>query len=109
MEEFYDATVSATPGGGGLGIVADGYELKQNSPNPFNAGTRIDYTVFEPGMVRLVVYDILGKEIAVLVDEMQENNGYSITFNAADLPSGIYFYSLSVNEFGEAKKMVLVR
>jgi len=109
VEEFYDATVSATPGGGGLGIVADGYELKQNSPNQFNAGTRIDYTVFEPGLVRLVVYDVLGKEIAVLVNEMQENNGYSVVFNAENLSSGIYFYALGVNGYKEVKKMVLVR
>jgi len=109
VEEFYEATVSATPGGGGLGIVADGYELKQNSPNQFNAGTRIDYTVFEPGLVRLVVYDVLGKEIAVLVNEMQENNGYSVVFNAENLSSGIYFYALGVNGYKEVKKMVLVR
>ena len=60
-------------------------------------------------MVRLVVYDILGKEIAVLVSEMQENNAYSVVFNAENLSSGIYFYALEVNGYSEVMKMVLVK
>ena len=109
VEEFYDQTVTATPGGIGSGVVAEDYELMQNYPNPFNASTAIGFKVLEPGRVKLSVYDLLGREVAVLVDAELENNTYEVIFEAGDLPAGVYFYELAVNEYYQVEKMVLVK
>ncbi len=85
------------------------YILEQNYPNPFNQTTVINYQIPLPGRVILKVYDISGKEIAVLLDSYQNSGGYSITFNADKLTSGIYFYNLQTDNFTETKKMILVK
>lgn len=85
------------------------YKLLQNYPNPFNPITNISYKVKEKGIVSLKVYDILGKEAATLVNETKEAGSYSTSFNGADLPSGIYIYSLKVNNFIQNNKMVLIK
>jgi hypothetical protein len=95
----------------------DNYILKQNYPNPFNPSTIIEYSI--PGNaslqtgsqqnVSLVIYDILGREIAVLVNETQSPGNYRAEFNASNLSSGIYFYRLSAGTFTRVKKMMLVR
>lgn len=89
-------------------IVYD-YELSQNYPNPFNPTTTISYRIKEAGFVTMKVYDILGNEVANLVNETQEKGSYSVTFDASDLPSGIYIYSLRVNDFVQIRKMTLLR
>ena len=83
------------------------YFLCQNFPNPFNPSTSIEYYVGEPGLVRLKVYNVLGVEVASLVNEQQNAGNYTIDFDAAKLSSGVYFYSLSVNNFTQTKKMIL--
>jgi len=83
------------------------YYLFQNYPNPFNPSTRISYNVEEPGLVQLKVYDILGVEVATLVNEQQNSGNYTVGFDAARLSSGVYFYSLSVNNFTQTRKMIL--
>ncbi|HSW56370.1 MAG TPA: T9SS type A sorting domain-containing protein [Ignavibacteriaceae bacterium] len=83
------------------------YYLFQNYPNPFNPSTRINYNVGEPGLVQLKVYNILGVEVATLVNEQQNSGNYTVGFNAAKLSSGVYFYSLSVNNFTQTRKMIL--
>ena len=83
------------------------YYLYQNYPNPFNPSTRIDYNVGEPGLVQLKIYNILGVEVATLVNEQQNSGNYSVDFDAAKLSSGVYFYSLSVNNFTQTRKMIL--
>jgi hypothetical protein len=83
------------------------FNLYQNYPNPFNPTTMINYNVGEPGLVQLKVYNVLGIEVATLVNEQQYSGDYLIDFNAADLSSGVYFYSLTVNNFTQTRKMIL--
>lgn len=85
------------------------FELQQNYPNPFNPSTMINYSVANAEMVELKVYDILGKEVKTLVNQIQNPGSYSITFNAAGLSSGVYFYKLKAGSFTEIKKMTLVK
>ena len=86
---------------------ANSYYLFQNYPNPFNPSTRINYNVGEPGLVQLKVYNILGVEVATLVNEQQNSGNYTVDFDAARFSSGVYFYSLSVNNFTQTRKMIL--
>jgi hypothetical protein len=83
------------------------YYLFQNYPNPFNPSTKINYNVGEPGLVQLKIYNVLGVEVALLVNEQQNAGNYTIGFDAARLSSGVYFYSLSVNNFTQTRKMIL--
>lgn len=85
------------------------YSLQQNYPNPFNPTTKINYSVKEAGLVKLKVYDILGKEIANLVNENKEEGNYSVSFYASQLPSGVYIYTLQVNGFSASQKMLLLK
>jgi len=87
----------------------EGYNLEQNYPNPFNPMTSINYSIITEGRVNLTVYDILGNEVAVLVNKDQVAGNYKIEFNAADVPSGVYFYRLRVGEFTSTKKMVIIK
>ena len=85
------------------------YSLSQNYPNPFNPTTTISYSIKSPGLVSLKVYDILGTEVASLVNENQEAGNYSVEFNAYNLTSGIYFYTLTSGNFVETKKLILLK
>lgn len=85
------------------------YELSANYPNPFNPETTINFAVKEPGFVSLKVYDILGKEVASLVNERMETGNYNRIFNSSNLPSGIYIYTLRVNNFSSFKKMTVLK
>ena len=88
-----------------------GFELLQNYPNPFNPNTRIGYRVsgLGSGRVRLAVYDVLGREVAMLVDEKKSAGEYSVQFHAAGLASGVYYYKLSAEGFVRVKPCVLLR
>ncbi|WP_169304788.1 T9SS type A sorting domain-containing protein [Chloroherpeton thalassium] len=85
------------------------FQLYQNYPNPFNPTTVISYYLSEVGEVSLKVYDLLGREVAKLVDERQTSGRHQATFNSANLPSGLYFYRLSFNGNVLTKKMMLVK
>lgn len=85
------------------------YELNQNYPNPFNPSTVIKYAVKDAGLVKIKVFDILGSEVANLVNESKEAGYYSVEFNASDLPSGIYIYTLQAGNFVNSKKMILLK
>ena len=85
------------------------YSLLQNYPNPFNPTTNIEYQIKERGFVTLKVYDMLGKEVAVLVNENQDKGKYKISFDGSNLPSGVYIYSLRVNGFVQNNKMILMK
>ncbi len=85
------------------------YQLAQNYPNPFNPVTRIQYAVSEAAPVRLAVYDVLGREVRVLVDATTAAGVYTVTFDAASLPSGAYFYRLQAGDFSETRRMVLLK
>ncbi|MCE1164470.1 MAG: T9SS type A sorting domain-containing protein [Bacteroidetes bacterium] len=85
------------------------FSLSQNYPNPFNPTTKINYALPKSGLVTMKVYDILGKEVASLVNETKTAGNYTVEFNASNLSSGIYFYKISVNGFNEVKKMTLIK
>lgn len=85
------------------------FSLAQNYPNPFNPSTSIKYSVPSAEMVTLKVYDVLGKEIAVLVNELKQPGFHSVDFNASSLASGIYFYRIDAGEFSSVKRMVLIK
>jgi len=85
------------------------YLLGQNYPNPFNPSTNIRYQIANAGYVTLKVFDILGKEIAVLVNKNQKPGTYEVTFDGESYPSGIYFYRLEAGDFSETRKMILVK
>lgn len=83
------------------------YHLFQNYPNPFNPSTKINYNLGEAGLVQLKIYNVLGVEVATLVNEYKNSGNYSVDFNALNFTSGVYFYSLSVNNFNQTRKMIL--
>lgn len=85
------------------------FNLNQNYPNPFNPSTTILYQIKEEGFVRLKVYNLLGQEVAALVNEIKPAGEYSFRFDAANLTSGIYIYSLKVNDFVQNNKMTLLK
>jgi hypothetical protein len=85
------------------------FYLFQNYPNPFNPSTQIRYSIPKTTLVTINVYDILGKEVATLVNEEKSPGNYEVEFNGSSLPSGIYFYKLQAGDFVEAKKMVLMK
>lgn len=85
------------------------YNLAQNYPNPFNPTTTIEYSIRSTGLVTLKVYDMLGMEVASLVNENKEAGSYSVEFNASNLPSGIYVYKLTAGKFVSTKKLLLLK
>ncbi|HDQ45847.1 MAG TPA: T9SS type A sorting domain-containing protein [bacterium] len=87
----------------------DGFDLGQNYPNPFNPVTTIHYVVRQRENVRLTVYDMLGKEVATLVNEVKNIGQHEVTFNASDLASGNYFYRLEAGDQVITKKMTLLK
>ena len=89
--------------------IPDAYSLSQNYPNPFNPSTVIGYSIPEAGYVKLAVYDALGREMAVPVNEFKPAGKYNVTFDASGLSSGVYFYRLSSGTFTETKRMTLLR
>ncbi len=90
-------------------ITAYNYNLEQSYPNPFNPNTKINYSISQAGFVTLKVFNILGKEVAVLVNEMKEAGYHSSEFNASNLPSGVYIYTLEVIGLISSKKMLLMK
>jgi hypothetical protein len=85
------------------------YSLEQNYPNPFNPSTKISYSIKEEGLVTLKVYDVLGKEVATLVNEHRPAGNYEVEFNASQLPSGMYIYKIQAGSFTDVKKMILTK
>lgn len=85
------------------------YTLSQNYPNPFNPSTQIQFSIPEQGYVSLKVFNTLGKEVAELVNQNLSARNYSVDFNASTLSSGIYFYTITTNNFSATKKMILVK
>lgn len=85
------------------------YSLSQNYPNPFNPSTTIEFAVPKQSHVKLAVYDVLGREIAVLANDVFTTGTYKATFNGANLPSGVYFYSIETGDFNQTKKFILLK
>ncbi|MBK6507758.1 MAG: T9SS type A sorting domain-containing protein [Ignavibacteria bacterium] len=89
--------------------IPDKYDLSQNYPNPFNPVTTINYDLPTDGIVTLKVYDILGRELKTLVNEMKTAGYHKIQLNAADLASGAYFYQMKAGDFLAVKKFVVLK
>jgi len=85
------------------------FNLSQNFPNPFNPTTTIGYEIKEKGNVKITVLNSIGEEVAVIVDEEKESGYHTVEFNAATLPSGVYFYQLKSGQFISTKKMILMK
>jgi hypothetical protein len=113
-------TILKTISGGEIGIkeistaAPENFALCQNYPNPFNPTTKIKFDIPPVGQrhafdVRLSIYDILGKEIEVLVNQQLQSGSYVVEWNGSNYPSGVYFYKLTSSDFSETKKMVLIK
>ncbi len=85
------------------------FSLEQNYPNPFNPSTTIRYSIPTSGFVTLKAFDVLGNEVATLVNEQKFAGSYEINFNASQLTSGVYFYTINAGSFVETKKMILMK
>lgn len=85
------------------------FNIEQNYPNPFNPTTKIKYQVVRNKNISIKVYDTLGKEVVILVNEQKQPGVYEVEFNAAGLSSGIYFYSIHAADFFDTKKMILIK
>jgi hypothetical protein len=90
-------------------ISAKSFELNQNYPNPFNPSTRISFSLPSTELVVLKVYDLLGRDVATLVNEVKTAGSYTATFHAETLPSGVYFYRLQAGNYTTTKKLVLMK
>jgi len=84
------------------------YQLQQNVPNPFNPATTIRYSLAKAGFVTLTVFNLMGQEVATLVNSPMPSGNFTVNFNAAHLSSGIYFYRLQADDFSAIKKMIVV-
>ncbi len=83
--------------------------LEQNYPNPFNPTTQLRYSIPEQSQVQLIIYDAVGKEVAVLVDKLKSSGTYDVTFDASHLSSGVYLYQLQAGDYVKTKRLVLVK
>ena len=92
-----------------IGLTPIKYELGQNYPNPFNPQTTITYAIPRSGKVRLSVFNSLGQEMAVLVDQTLQAGRYTASFNATSLPGGVYFYRIEAEKFNSVRKMILLK
>jgi len=90
-------------------ILPDKFVLNQNYPNPFNPVTNIEYSIPQDNFVKIQIFDITGREISTPVNEFKKAGRYNISFNALNLPSGVYFYKMSAGNFSDVKRMMLVK
>lgn len=98
-------TTAITP----ISSIVKSFELKQNYPNPFNPTTNINFSIPKGQNVSLKVYDMMGKEVASLVNEFLKAGEYRADFSGANLSSGVYYYALKTDEFTSTKSMILVK
>jgi len=89
--------------------IPEKYSLSQNYPNPFNPVTKINFAIPKQGFVSLKIYDMLGREVKTLVNEVKQAGYFSADFNASEFSSGVYFYRLEANGFTDVKKMMLIK
>src|SRR5690606_11803704 len=91
------------------GEVNYSYQLNQNFPNPFNPVTEISFSLKDDSFVTLKIFDILGREVAVLVNENLAKGNHHLQFDGSNLESGIYFYEIKAKEFRDVKKFILLK
>ncbi|MBK6771596.1 MAG: T9SS type A sorting domain-containing protein [Ignavibacteria bacterium] len=124
IEAYNDSVVWASRGNGTIIHTVNGgqtdikklnsfqtanYKLYQNYPNPFNPTTNIEFAIPKDNFVSLKIYNLLGKEIMSLLNEFKQAGSYSVTFDAANYPSGVYYYKIKSGSFVQVRKMVLIR
>lgn len=102
-------TVGTPTGVSSLTEIPKSYSLSQNYPNPFNPVTSINYAIPKLGLVSMKVYDILGREMVTLVNEVKTPGYYTVDFDASNLGSGVYFYKIVSNDFTDIKRMILIK
>ena len=85
------------------------YSLKQNYPNPFNPNTTIEYAIPKQSNVTIIIFDLLGREVMTLVNEVKQAGNYKVKFNAYNLPSGVYIYRIKAGDFVAIKKLILLK
>ena len=113
-DAYYDA-LSLVALSASLGVESEanqspkGFSLAQNYPNPFNPTTNFQFTIGDLRFVELRVFDLLGREVATLVNEERRAGSYSVTWDAANVPSGTYFCRLKAGSFEETKKIILMK
>jgi serine protease AprX len=107
-QELYDTNSGSTGVPPVSGLPAS-FALHQNFPNPFNPSTMITYDVPKSGTVTLKVYDLLGREVRTLVNEVQSPRTYAVRFDGEGLSAGVYFYRLQTNDYGETRRMMLLK
>ncbi len=89
--------------------IVKAYQLSQNYPNPFNPSTVINYSVPKTGMVTIKIYDVLGREVQTIVNDIKSSGNYSVVFNAGKLSSGVYYYRMQAGSFADSKKFILLK
>ncbi len=109
LEQDFRAVTPLTIGIHQISTIVKDFSLNQNYPNPFNPSTKINFAIPKSDYVSLRVYDILGREVKVLVNENLSAGEYEVGFDAKGLSSGMYYYSLRAGEYVSVKKMVLVK
>jgi len=105
---FYGRDLLTSVRSVGTGVPVS-FALEQNYPNPFNSATNVKFQVPSLNFIKLVVFDLLGREVKTLVNEELQPGNYEVRFDAGDLPSGVYFYKLHSGDFTEFKKMILTK
>jgi hypothetical protein len=85
------------------------FALYQNFPNPFNPVTTIEFSIVNPQFTILRVYDLLGREVETLVNEVKQPGVYTVPWDASNVPSGVYFYQLRAGAYAESKKLVVLK
>jgi hypothetical protein len=85
------------------------FRLNQNYPNPFNPSTTISYQLSSEGFVTIKVYDVLGKELTTLVNDIKQSGIHELNFDASDYGSGIYMYRMTINNFTQTRKMIILK
>ena len=93
----------------GKSNLVNGFKLQQNYPNPFNPSTTINYDLPKQSKVKMVVYDILGREVTTLVDEPKKAGSYQVLWNASRFASGLYFCRIQAGDYIATKKLVLLK
>jgi hypothetical protein len=91
------------------GNIPETFSLSQNYPNPFNPVTNIKFDIPKSGMVRITIFDLLGREVTTLVNEQMQPGSYNVDWDASNYPSGVYFFKLETENFTESKKMILIK
>ena len=85
------------------------FKLNQNYPNPFNPSTRITYEIAKSSNVKLTIFDVLGREVAVLLNTKQQPGTYEVVWDAVNFPSGVYFYKIQTDYYASTRKMTLLK